>query len=305
MCGASVRLQRYVYTPQEMLACISYYMRITVCTRRVSFSIFDEERSGLHNATRGSAFEIITTKYPTKYSQGILQEDPDRTQIMAHIYFMDHVMSTLWTVFFGVTWWSFTAHDGKRITNSPAQEEVATGGASYGHHPPILSETQRAEAALELWNEERNSAAFIILAGWCIKVGHLLPTSPSPQDFSLHSQTGRPKPSNNKSSNGPQVYFIIVIYTYALHLRHGTYRTLPLSRSVRSLSAVGHFPDSESEDEDSHLHDVDDFHQPYPPRANGHGHRYSASNERLGAGEVVFDAEAGSSSNMNTPKTSR
>lgn len=113
------------------------------------------------------------------------------------------------------------------------------------------------------------------------------------------------KPSNNKLSDGPQVYFIIVIYTYALHLRHGTYRTLPLSRSVRSLSAVGHFPDSESEDEDSHLHDVDDFHQPYPPRANGHGHRYSASNERLGASEVVFDAEAGSSSNMSTPKTSR
>ena len=125
--------------------------------------------------------------------------------------------------------------------------------------------------------------------------------------ISLHSQTSRTKPSNNKSSDGPQVYFIIVIYTYALHLRHGTYRTLPLSRSVRSLSAVGHFPDSESEDEDSHLHDVDDFHQPYPPRANGHGHRYSASNERLGAGEVVFDADAGSSSssNMNTPKTSR
>jgi len=197
-------------------------------------------------------------------------EDPDKTMIMAHIYLVDHMVSTLWTVFFGVAWWSFTAHDGKRITNSPAQEEVATGGASYGHHPPILSETQRAEAALELWNEERNFAAFIIFAGWCIKI-----------------------------------YFIIVLYTYALHLRHGTYRTLPLSRSVRSLSAVGHFPDSESEDEDSHLHDVDDFHQPYPPRANGHGHHYSTSNERLGAGEVVFDADAGSSSNMNTPITSR
>ena len=155
-------------------------------TRRVSLSIFDEERSGLHNATRGSSFEIITSKDPFKYSQGILQEDPDRTLIMAHIYFMDHVMSTLWTVFFGVAWWSFTAHDGKRITNSPAQEEVATGGASYGHHPPILSETQRAEAALELWNEERNSAAVIIFAGWCIKVGLLLPISPSPQDFGIY-----------------------------------------------------------------------------------------------------------------------
>ena len=115
---------------------------------------------------------------------------------------------------------------------------------------------------------------------------------------------GRRKPSN-KSLDGPQLYFVLIIYTYALHLRHGTYRTLPLSRSVRGTSAVGHFPDSESEDEDTHLHDVDDFHQPYPPRANGHGHRYSASKERVGAGEVVFDADAGSPSNMNTPRISR
>lgn len=199
-------------------------------------------------------------------------EDPDKTLIMAHIYLMDHIASTLWTVFFSVAWWSFTAHDGKRVTNSPAQEEVAAGGASYGHHPPILSETLRAKAALELWNEEKNFAAGIIFAGWFIKL-----------------------------------YFIMIIYTYALHLRHGTYRALPLSRSVRGLSAVavGHFPDSESEDEDTHLHDVDDFHQPYPPRANGHGQRYSASKERAGASEVVFDADAGGSSNMSTPKTSR
>lgn len=95
---------------------------------------------------------------------------------MAHIYFVDHIVSTLWTVFFGVAWWHFTAHDGKRITNSPAQEEVATGGASYGHHPPILNEAQRAQAALELWNEEKNFAASLIFAGWCIKVGHLFPT---------------------------------------------------------------------------------------------------------------------------------
>lgn len=244
------------------------------------------------------------------YLQRILQEDPDRTLIMAHIYLMDHVVSTLWTVFFGVAWWSFTAHDGKRISNSPAQEEVTTGGASYGHHPPILSETQRAEAALELWNEERNFAAGIIFAGWCIKVGPPslnLSISPSRRLSSSVSPIPPPLRTNlsNKPSDDPQLYFIIVLYTYALHLRRGTYRTLPLSRSVRSLSAVGHFPDSESEDEDYHLHDVDDFHQPYPPRTNGHGHRYSPSKERLGAGELVFDADTGSSSNMNTPKSSR
>ena len=73
------------------------------------------------------------------------------------------------------------------------------------------------------------------------------------------------------------------------------------------MSAAGHFPDSESESEDeaTYLHDVDDFHQPYPPRVNGHGNRYTASKEKEGAGEVVFDADAGSSSNMNTPRAPR
>lgn len=104
--------------------------------------------------------------------------------------------------------------------------------------------------------------------------------------------------------DGLQLYFIVIIYNYALHLRHGTYRTLPLSRSTRGLSAVSHFPDSESEDEDTHLHDVDNFHQPYPPRTNGHGPRYSAS-ERAGASDVVFDADAGSLSNMSTESHDR
>jgi hypothetical protein len=231
-----------------------------------------------------------------------LQEDPSKTLIMAHIYLADHLISTLWTVFFGVVWWSYTAHDGKRITNSPAQEEVATGGASYGHHPPILTETQRTEAALELWNEEKNFAAGIIVAGWFIKVSPLFPFSDlrSPGPVSIHSNWANK--SSNKSADGLQLYFIVIIYAYAQHLRHGTYRTLPLSRPTRT---VGYVSDTESEDEDTHLHDLDDFHQPYPPRANGHGNRYSANKERASAGEVVFDAEAGSSLKVNTPRPPR
>ena len=139
-------------------------------------SVFDKDCAMLHEALRNNHLPLLQEPL---YSRSMLQEDPDKTLIVAHIYLMDHIISTLWTVFFGVAWWSFTAHDGKRISNSPAQEEVATGGASYGHHPPILSETQRADAALELWNEEKNFAAGIIFAGWLIKVSHLPPISPS------------------------------------------------------------------------------------------------------------------------------
>ena len=127
------------------------------------------------------------------------------------------------------------------------------------------------------------------------------PKLPSP--VYLHSD--RAHNSSDTSAGGLQLYFIVMIYNYALHLRHGTYRTLPLSRSHRGLSIAGHLPDSESEDEDTHLHDVDDFHQPYPPRMNGHGRGYSVGRERATAGEVVFDADGGSLSNANTLRASR
>ena len=121
----------------------------------------------------------------------------------------------------------------------------------------------------------------------------------SPRLCLLSPQPGE-QTLSNKRAYALQLYFIILIYTYALHLRHGTYRTLPLSRSTRGLSSPGYFPDSESEDEDTHLHDVDDFHQPYhpPPRVNGNGHRYSAS----ASNEVVFDADV---VKVNTPRASR
>lgn len=69
-----------------------------------------------------------------------------------------------------MAWWVFTPHDGRRVINSAAQVDLATGGAAVGHHPAVISESQRAVAALQLWNQERAYAATIIVLGWLIKV---------------------------------------------------------------------------------------------------------------------------------------
>lgn len=64
----------------------------------------------------------------------------------------------------------YTPHDGKRVVNSSAQIELATGGAAAGHHPAAISETQRAASALQLWDQEKAFAATLIVFGWIIKV---------------------------------------------------------------------------------------------------------------------------------------
>lgn len=106
---------------------------------------------------------------PAAYSV-TLQEEPDKSTVVAHIFLLDHLLSTIWTAFFGVAWWVYTPHDGKRVINSDAQIELATGGAAVGHHPATISEAQRAASALELWDQEKAFAAAIIISGWIIKV---------------------------------------------------------------------------------------------------------------------------------------
>ena len=68
-------------------------------------------------------------------------------------------------MFFGVVWWVYTPHDGRRQANSAAQEELMKGGA--GHE---MTPEERTEAALMIWNKEKGLAALVIVAGWLCKV---------------------------------------------------------------------------------------------------------------------------------------
>ena len=82
--------------------------------------------------------------------------------------------------------------------------------ANVTHH---LTPAQREAAAMAIWNHEKGTAAIVVLISWLFKV---MPTPPSLANiFELFIQ----------------LYFALLIYSYATHLRKGSYRALPFSRS--------------------------------------------------------------------------
>ncbi|KIP03012.1 hypothetical protein PHLGIDRAFT_130409 [Phlebiopsis gigantea 11061_1 CR5-6] len=162
------------------------------------------------------------------------QEDPKHTLYFAHVFFADHVISTAWTVFFAVVWWVYTPHDGRREITSEAQKQIMEAGGGVRN----MTETERTQAATALWNQEKGTATAVIILGWLSKI-----------------------------------YFALLIYSYAVHLRKGSYRTLPKSRPTASpYAAVSTLPDEEEDVEDFYLLPVRG-----PPSAPGHGHTPSGS----------------------------
>ncbi|KAF9453609.1 DUF1753-domain-containing protein [Macrolepiota fuliginosa MF-IS2] len=124
--------------------------------------------------------------------RAVKDEDPKHTLYFAHLFAADHVLSTAWTVFFAIDLWVWTPHDGRRQANSAAQEEMMKTANITVH----LTEEERKIAAMAIWNHEKGTAAVVIAFSWLFKL-----------------------------------YFALLIYSYATHLRKGSYRSLPLSRS--------------------------------------------------------------------------
>jgi len=155
--------------------------------------------------------------------RAVKEEDPKQTLYFAHLFFADHVLSTAWTVFFAVVWWVYTPHDGRRTVNSAAQEEMAKGGNGGSHN---MTEKERVEAAHMIWDQEKGTAAGIIIISWLVKI-----------------------------------YFALLIYSYAMHLRKGSYHSLPHSRSTGSNASFSNTISSEHSaipDEDE---DIKDFYR--------------------------------------------
>jgi len=127
--------------------------------------------------------------------KAVSEENPKRTLYFAHLFFVDHILSTAWIAVFAVAWWVYTPHDGSRQSHSPAQQHIidVAGG---GHN---LTEAERTDAAMGIWRKEKGTAAGIVVAGWFAKI-----------------------------------YFAILLYSYAMHLRRGSYRTLPRSNPALS-----------------------------------------------------------------------
>jgi hypothetical protein len=97
------------------------------------------------------------------------QQDPKQTLYFAHLFFADHIVSTLWTVIFATTWWLYTPHDGQRTAKSDAQKEIMKTADPSVYHG-YVSDAERANAALAIWDQEKRSAAFIIIFLWLSKV---------------------------------------------------------------------------------------------------------------------------------------
>jgi len=95
------------------------------------------------------------------------QENPRHMLYFAHIFFADHILNTIWTVYFAVHWWLYTPHDGRRNANSPAQQALIDG--YIGEHQ-TMSEAERTAAAERVWRAEKAQALTIIVLGWLIKV---------------------------------------------------------------------------------------------------------------------------------------
>ncbi|KAH9943831.1 Inositolphosphorylceramide synthase subunit Kei1-domain-containing protein [Amylocystis lapponica] len=145
--------------------------------------------------------------------KAIAQEDPKHSLYFAHIFFADHVLSTAYLVFFAVVWWVYTPHDGRRQANSAAQKEMMEAGPVGAVHN--MTDAERFDAAMSIWHAEKGRATAVIVIGWLAKI-----------------------------------YFAALIYSYAIHLRKGSYRSLPHSRPAANgtlpapLSAL---PDEEDD----------------------------------------------------------
>ncbi|KAI6001251.1 Inositolphosphorylceramide synthase subunit Kei1-domain-containing protein [Pisolithus albus] len=146
----------------------------------------------------------------------VKEENPKHTLYFSHLFFLDHVLSTIWTLFFAVVWWVYTPHDGRRQANSPAQEAIRE--SANVSHP--MTDAQLAAAANILWHEEKGTAVAVIVLSWLAKI-----------------------------------YFALLLYSYATHLRKGTYNVIRNFR-FHSSSPPAYLP-AYTEDDDN-----EDFHIP-------------------------------------------
>ncbi len=152
-----------------------------------------------------------------------IQENPKHMLYFAHIFFADHILNTIWTVYFAVHWWLYTPHDGRRNANSPAQQALIDG--YIGEHQ-TMSEAERTAVAEQVWRAEKAQALTIIVLGWLIKVRLVTRQSPLFLFLLLVS--------------GCKFYFAALLYSFAHHLRRGSYRSLPLTRlNLYGMSSGG------------------------------------------------------------------
>jgi len=120
----------------------------------------------------------------------ISDEKADGVLRYAHIFILDHLVSTAWTLLFAVWWYAYAPHDGKVVTNSshqlglmsliesieaqyhtPQQMEGLRHKVFDANTPEGAKEVAlRAQRAKETWRAERTFSGCVLVLGWLIKV---------------------------------------------------------------------------------------------------------------------------------------
>lgn len=138
----------------------------------------------------------------------LTQEKPDDVLRYAHIFILDQMISTGWTLLFAFWWFEFAAHDGKPVSNSSHQaglmsliesleSEYRTPEemAKYRHKdfdvntPEGQQEAaRRARAANETWMAERGFSAGVLIGGWLIKVCNAGSSSSTLRSFFMRTR---------------------------------------------------------------------------------------------------------------------
>ncbi|CAD6936131.1 unnamed protein product [Tilletia controversa] len=143
--------------------------------------------------------------------RGISDEKASTTLAYANLFTLDHMLSTFWTLLFAVHWFS-QPHDGAKPALAPHQaglmdliESIESQYELPGkveHHVPLEGDARKA-LAQKVWKDERTFATFVLITAWLLKI-----------------------------------YFALVLYSFALHLRHGTYHLLPSTKLSHSGTAA-------------------------------------------------------------------
>ncbi|WWC94000.1 hypothetical protein V866_000838 [Kwoniella sp. B9012] len=131
----------------------------------------------------------------------VKSESASPTLLLSHLYTFDHIILTIFHYVFYLNYWYVIPHDGRRTANSQAQQDIIELALSRGEisQPSTDQENEgldelRAALAGEIWEREKVFAGWTLVVGWLIKI-----------------------------------YFMILLYSYAAHLKSSTYHTLPLT----------------------------------------------------------------------------
>lgn len=97
------------------------------------------------------------------------KESSSRVLKLCHLYVIDHIIQTVYTLGFARYYWYEIPHDGRRVANSKAQEDLIRLAVSRGEVSDKMPE-DIAEIARGLWEKEQGFAMMVLFASWLIKV---------------------------------------------------------------------------------------------------------------------------------------